>query len=118
LYVDWTDDVVIVEGVFDAVKAVNAIPILGSTLREKSKLFQKIVEKDSAIYMALDPDAEKKAEKLINSLLSYDIEVYKVPIPSNKDVGDMTKQEFLDCKSRATLIKDSDYMLMRKIMSI
>lgn len=118
LYIDWSSDVTIVEGVFDAVKATNAIPILGSTVKEDSKLFKSIVNNDPAIYIALDPDAEKKAEKLINNLLSYDVEVYKVPIPNNKDVGDMTKEEFQECKKQATLIKNTDYMLYRKIMGI
>jgi DNA primase len=118
LYIDWSSDVIMVEGIFDAVKAENAIPILGSTLREDSKLFAKIIEKDPALYIALDPDAEKKAAKIINSLLSYDIELYKIPIPSNKDVGDMTKEEFQEYKSQARLIKNSDYVLLNKIMSL
>jgi len=118
LYIDWNDDVVIVEGVFDAIKATNAIPILGSTLRENSKLFQKIVKNDPAIYIALDPDAEKKAEHLISNLLQYNVEVYKIPIPSDKDVGDMTKEEFKELKKLSTSIFNTAYMLYNKIMSI
>jgi DNA primase len=118
LYVDWSTDVVIVEGVFDAIKAGNAVPLLGSTLRENSKLFKQIVRNDSAIYLALDPDAERKTEKLINSLLKYDIEIYKIPIPLGKDVGDMSHEEFLECKKQAKLFKDTDDVLLRKIMSI
>ncbi len=118
LYVDWSSDIIIVEGVFDAIKAENSIPLLGSTLREDSKLFKELVKNDSAIYLALDPDAEKKAEKLINCLLSYDMEIYKIPIPSNMDVGDMTKEQFLECKSQAKLIKGSDDILLKKIMDI
>ncbi len=41
-------------------KAENAIPLLGSTLNEKTTLFNKIVQYDPTIYVALDPDAEKK----------------------------------------------------------
>ena len=61
LYVDWKNDVVVVEGVFDAIIAGNAVPILGSTLNESSSLFEKICEEDSPVYIALDPDAEKKS---------------------------------------------------------
>jgi len=117
LYVDWSDDVIIVEGVFDAIKARNAIPILGSTIRENSKLFQSIVKHDSAIYLALDPDAEKKAEKLIADLLDYDIEVYKITLPNGKDVGDMSHEEFLKYKNEAVLMKKNEFLL-RKILSI
>ena len=118
LYIDWSSDITIVEGVFDAIKAKNAIPILGSTLREGSRLFRELIRNDPAIYIALDPDAEKKAEKLINTLLSYDAEVYKIDIPAGKDVGDMSHEEFLERKNGAKLIKDSDYMLIKKIMSL
>jgi DNA primase len=118
LYVDWDSDVVLVEGVFDALKIDNAVPILGSTLREDSKLFSQIVKNDSAIYMALDPDAEKKAYKLIESLLKYDIEVYKVPIKPYKDAGEMSREEFLRRKKAASLFKNTDSILLDRIMSI
>jgi DNA primase len=118
LYLDWSKDIVIVEGVFDAIKADNAIPLLGSTLREDSRLFQQIVKNDSPIYLALDPDAEKKAEKLIGHLLSYDIEIYKIPIPNGIDVGDMTKEQFLELKQMSKLIKGTDDVLLKKIMEI
>ena len=118
LYVDWDEDVVLCEGVFDAIKVPNSIPILGSTLREDSKLFGQIVKNDSAIYLALDPDAESKIEKLVASLLRYGIEVYKVPIAPYKDVGEMSKEEFLRRKDAAKLIKNSDNLLLDRIMSI
>jgi DNA primase len=118
LYVDWDDDVVLCEGVFDAIKVPNSIPILGSTLREDSKLFAQIVRNDSAIYLALDPDADKKVEKLVESLLRFGIEVYKVPIAPYKDVGEMSKEEFMRRKGQAKLIKNSDSLLLDKIMSI
>ena len=118
LYIDWSRDVTIVEGIFDAIKAKNAIPILGSTLRENSRTFREIIANDSAVYIGLDPDAEKKAERLIKDLLNYDAEVYKIPIPEGIDIGNMTHEEFLECKKKARLIKDTDYFLINKIMSI
>lgn len=118
LMIDWDEDVVLCEGVFDALKIPNSIPILGSTLREDSKLFAQIVKNDSAIYLALDPDAEKKIGLLIESLLRYGIEIYKVPITPFKDVGEMPKEEFLRRKERAALIKNTDSLLLQKIMSI
>lgn len=118
LVIDWNEDITIVEGVFDAIKAKNAIPLLGSTLREDSKLFKQLLKHDSAIYIALDPDAEKKAESLIKSLMSYDAEIYKIDISGKKDVGDMTHEEFLERKKASTAIKNTDYLLIRKIMSL
>ncbi len=118
LMIDWNEDITIVEGVFDAIKAKNAIPLLGSTLREDSRLFEQLIKHDSAIYIALDPDAEKKAESLINSLLSYDAEIYKINIPNGIDVGDMSHEQFLEFKLKAKLIKDRSYILLNKIMNI
>ena len=56
LNVDWDSDIVLVEGVFHAMKCRNAIPLLGSTLRENSILFQKICERKPNVYLALDDD--------------------------------------------------------------
>ena len=75
LYVDFDSDLVIVEGVFDAIVAGNAVPILGSSLREDSKLLKKVVEHDTPVYIALDPDVEAKAMRLIKKMLTLDIEV-------------------------------------------
>jgi len=118
LYIDWEDDIVLTEGVFDAIKIPNSIPILGSTLRENSKLFQNIIKHDPAVYMSLDPDAETKEFKMIESLLKYGVEVYKVEIKPFKDAGEMSKQEFMERKKKATLIKNTDYLLLDKILSI
>lgn len=118
LMVDWEDDIVLTEGVFDAIKIPNSIPILGSSLREGTKLFQQIIKHDPAVYMALDPDAETKEYNMIESLLKYGIEVYKVPIKPYKDAGEMSKEEFYERKKKASLIKNTDYLLLDKIMSI
>lgn len=118
LMIDWDDDIVITEGVFDAIKIPNSIPILGSSLRENTKLFQKIIKHDPAVYMALDPDAETKEFNMIESLLKYGVEVYKVPIKPYKDAGEMSREEFLERKKNSPLIKNTDYLLMDKILSI
>jgi DNA primase len=110
LYTDFKNDLVLVEGVFDAIKAQNAVPILGSSLREDSKLFQEIVRWDTTVYVALDPDAERKAIKLIKSLLLYGIEVYKIDISGYKDVGEMSKEEFVKRKSEARLMTNEGYL--------
>ena len=117
LYVDYNNDLVIVEGAFDAIVAENAVPILGSSLRDDSKLFQKIVEHDTPVYIALDPDVETKAMKLIKKMLTFDIEVYKIDIKPYGDVGEMTKREFQKRKSEAQLMTP-DSFLERAIFSI
>tara|TARA_B100000131_G_scaffold148855_1_gene144556 strand:+ start:237 stop:1175 length:939 start_codon:yes stop_codon:yes gene_type:complete len=118
LYLDFDEDMVLVEGVFDAVIAgPNAVPLLGSTLREDSALFQEIVKNDTAIYLALDPDAEKKAMDLVKKFLKYDIEIYKIDVAPYGDVGEMSKEEFSRRKQSAAFINSSNYLL-RKIQGI
>ena len=54
LFIDWSSDIVLVEGVFDAIKAGrNSIPLLGSTLNDESKLLSRIVKEDSAVLFIL-----------------------------------------------------------------
>ncbi len=114
LYIDWDSDIIIVEGVFDAIVAgPNSIPILGSVLKENSKLFQEIVKHDATVYVALDPDAERKALKLIKQLLEYGIELYKVNIHPYGDVGEMFKEEFARRKAQAMLMTEGSYLKYR-----
>ena len=113
LYVDWEDDIVIVEGVFDAIKAGNGIPLLGSTLRPTSKLFEAIVRSKQKVFLALDADAADKERKLANLLISYNIPVYKIDTTGYEDVGDMTKEIFTKRRKEATIIEKDNYLLQR-----
>ena len=116
LYIDWDSDIILTEGVFDAIKAgPNSIPLLGSTLRENSKLFQEIVKNDAAVFIALDPDAEKKSLRIIKTLLSYGIETYKIDVTGYEDVGEMTKEEFLKRKDTALHINAESFMVEEAI---
>lgn len=118
LLIDWDLPVVLTEGIFDSIIAgKNSIPILGSTLQENSKLFQKIVHEDAVVYLALDPDAEKKSFKLIKQFLEYNIELFNVNIEGFKDVGEMTKEEFQKRKAQASMITQENF-LDNKINSI
>ena len=113
-YLDFNKDLILVEGVFDATKVGdNSVPLLGSTLSENSKLFYEIVKNDTPIYLALDPDAEKKTNKLINLFLKYDIETYFVDIVPFEDVAEMTKQQFTTRKQIAAFINSDNYLISR-----
>ena len=119
LYVDWDEEVVLVEGVFDAIIAgSNAIPILGSTLRENSRLFQQIVLNDTPVYLALDKDAESKRNWIIKSFLRYDIELYIIDTSDYDDVGSMTREQFLERKEKAILADLDEIMIFDKLRAI
>ncbi len=119
LYLDFDKDLVIVEGIFDAMIAgPNSVPILGSTLRENSKLFQQIVKNDTPVYIGLDVDADRKSKKIIKDLLNYGIEVYKIDTSGFEDIGSMSKEEFLKRKNEAALYNSNDYLLYEAIGEI
>ena len=115
LFVDWQNDLVIVEGAFDAIVAQNAVPLLGSTLREDSKLFKKLVEHDTPIYMALDNDAKSKEAKIIKKLLTYDFEVYKIDTSGFDDVGSMPRSVFRERKESAQIMTQEQMLIIEAL---
>lgn len=91
--VEWDKPVILVEGVFDAIKAGdNAVPMLGSWIDERHYLFKKLVHEQSEVVMCLDPDAIDKTMKIAKNFKQYGLEV-KLSKHTDKDFGDMTKQE-------------------------
>ena len=117
LMIDWSKPIVLVEGIFDAFKMENSIPILGSTLSVESKLFQKIVASNTKVYMALDHDAQTKEGKIIKDLLLYGAQVYKIDVPIKCDIGDLSKEECKLIKQKANFVESTDYLLYQKIFS-
>ena len=118
LFVNWNEDLILTEGVFDAVIAGNAVPILGSTLRSNAELIRKIVINDTPVYMALDPDARKKENRIIKMLLEYDIELYKIDVAGYEDVGSMPKEVFQDRKNNASFIDRDNYLLLNLLSAV
>jgi DNA primase len=111
LYVDFDKEVMIVEGAFDAVKADNAIPILGSTIRETSRLFKKIIQNNTPVLLALDPDAKYKANNIKRLFFKYGIEVRELQYDDERDVGDMSKEEVEKLSQEAPIIGEEDSLV-------
>ena len=111
LYLDWNKDITIVEGVFDAIVAGNAIPLLGSTLREDSYIFQKIVAKCGKVFIALDSDVKAKEDKIIRLLLSYGVDCYRVDTSGFGDIGEMDKATFQARKKVSAFVSLDNYLL-------
>jgi DNA primase len=118
LFIDWDSDLTIVEGAFDAVIAGNSVPLLGSTLSPRSPLIRKIVFNDTPVYLALDPDAAHKERRIIETLLSYDIELYKIDVCGYEDVGAMPKEIFRERKEQASFIDQDNYLLLNLLSTI
>tara|TARA_Y100001938_G_scaffold150727_1_gene243074 strand:+ start:704 stop:1615 length:912 start_codon:yes stop_codon:yes gene_type:complete len=113
LYLDWNKDITIVEGVFDAVVAGNAIPLLGSTIREDSYAFQKILSNCQKVYIALDEDAKLKEQKISKLFMSYGMDVYRVDTSGFGDVGEMDQETFQIRKKTAEVLSLDDYLMER-----
>jgi DNA primase len=115
LFVDWENDLVIVEGAFDAIVAENSVPLLGSTLREDSKLFKKLVQHDTPIYMALDHDVQSKETRIIKKLLTYDFEVYRIDTSGYDDVGSMPRSVFKERKNSAQIMTQEQMLIIEAL---
>lgn len=119
LYLEWDSDLVLTEGIFDAIVAgPNAVPLLGSTLRPNSKLFMKIAQNDTPVFLALDPDAQEKESKIMKLFLTYGLEVFKIDTSGYLDIGEMSKSEFAIRKQNAKRVQEMDYFLENAIASI
>ena len=117
-YMNFHEPIILVEGVFDSIKAgENSIPLLGSTLNENSLLFYQVVKHDTPVYLALDPDANKKTNRIINLLLSHNVETYLVSVAPHKDPGEMSKSQF-NAKLETSVLLDTNNYLLSRIIGI
>ena len=110
LNIDWDDDVILAEGVFDAMKCRNAVPLLGSTLRENSRLFQKICERKPDVYLALDQDVKGKEFGIAKKLREYGIKVMSIDVSGYSDIGEMPQEVVEQRKLNADIVSDLDYL--------
>ena len=110
LNIDWNSDIILVEGVFDAMKCKNAIPLLGSTLREDSVLFQKICQNKPNVYLALDDDVKDKEFGIAKRLREYGINAMSIKITPYADIGEMPVEIVEERKQNADIVSDLDYL--------
>lgn len=114
LNIDFDKPLVIVEGFFDLFNAGdNATFLAGNDLSMNSKLFAKIVEHQTKIYLALDSDATKFQFRLANKFFKHNIAVYLVSMGEYKDPGSVSKEQFQQKLDEAKLFTEKDYMLLK-----
>ena len=115
--INWQSPVMLVEGVFDAVKCPeNTIPILGSTLSRRSLLYKMLQRNQTPVVIAFDADAESKAHVVCQSLSKAGCEVYKVTV-EGEDLGGRTKNDVLTVLRKAKRWS-ADSLIAHKISSI
>ena len=94
---DWEKEIILVEGVFDAMKCPeNTVPVLGSTLSKKSNLLKMVTRHQTPCLVSLDPDMKQKAYKLADLLVSSGCPVRISFAPSGMDLGELSKSEVSD----------------------
>lgn len=118
IMIDWKKPVTLVEGPLDAVLGgQNVICLLGSHLAHDSKVFRRIVENRIPVYMSLDYDAKEKSEKISKMLHSFDIDVFEINLPEDKDVADIGQKKLSELRKSATRWSQ-EKRLLRMIASI
>jgi DNA primase len=88
-YVDWRRPVVLTEGAFDSIIALNAVPILGTEIRTHTKLLKKIRANNTPVVICLDTEAWQKAKEAYKLLddLGVDVKIVRIP----ETYGDLSK---------------------------
>ena len=118
LRINWQQELMIVEGVFDMVKCpINTTCLLGSSLSKDHKLFQQIVKHKTPVLLGLDPDMEEKTYKIAKMLSSYDIQVRIFHHDNNSDIGSLDK-ELVRQKCSEAPIYSSESRLLHMIGTI
>jgi len=112
--IDWSKELVLVEGVFDAVKIKgNVACMLGSWIDENYLLFKKIILNKTPVVLALDPDARGKGMKIAKKLSEYCIDV-RITNHEESDFGDMTiaeAQNFINCAKHFDVTNRIGYLI-------
>ncbi len=109
---NWKNPITLVEGPFDMFNAgSNSTCILGSSLNERYLLFQRIIQNNSSVILALDPDAILKTMKIAENFYQYGINVKIVDCSGYEDVGEMSRLEFQKRKNKAKPWKPADKLV-------
>lgn len=99
IFINWNEPILLVEGVFDAIKSfdiIQSIPLLGSYLSEDSLLFSKILKYKPKIVVCLDKEARKNQMKILYTLFKWGIDIYYIDLIGEKDLGGSTTQEIFE----------------------
>lgn len=125
--IDWSQDIYITEGIFDAIKIKNnVIPLIGKTIVKKDNIYSKLLEKiivyKPRIYLCLDTDNVKgrminRSFGIANELLHYGLEDIWIMDPyPYKDFGDIPSEYLEEFKNIAYKIESSVDIIEHELM--
>ena len=84
-YINWDLPVYLVEGVFDAIRIPNSIPMLGKSPSEL--LINKLLIHNSTVIVCVDPDAFKDGMGIYKQLSSLGLNVFFVDLKGKRDIS-------------------------------
>ena len=106
--VDWSNRIVVVEGIYDAIACGrNSIPLCGSLLSTRSKLFKKLVSATGDVIVCLDIDAEDKQQEIVDNLLEYRDNVFVVDLKAGDDPADAGRKKMMRILDKCKPAKSS-----------
>lgn len=102
IYIDWEDDIYLVEGFFDYVKCkdFNVVNCLGSEISEDSLLFNKLIMNSKKKYILFDRDAYSKSLKFAKKMVQngckgiFILDWNKLD-KTKKDLGDFENKDIV-----------------------
>ena len=116
LYVNWSEPIILVEGVFDAITVgYNAIPLFGKTI--SNKLVAKILDSDlSEIIVCLDSDAMVASLDIVVKLMGLGYTVRHCQLPLNSDPNSIGSDMIWKYIENASIVTD-DYLLKLRLLN-
>lgn len=91
-FVDWKRPVTLVEGVFDSIIALNAVPILGTEIKSHKKLLAKIRANRTPVVVCLDAEAWDKAKEAYKVLDDLGVDVKIIRMDKYDDLSSAYEQ--------------------------
>lgn len=89
--INWDLPVYLVEGVFDAFRIPNSIPMLGKI--PSYYLITKLLEHKSRVVLVLDEDAIKDSYKIFEDLTSLGLDMYFIDMSGKDDISRIFEKE-------------------------
>lgn len=110
-FINWEEDVILVEGMFDAFAVKrNATPLLGLTLQKKLKE-QIITSKTQNFFLCLDAGEIEATSEIANYISSIGKTVYRVTLPEKEDPSSLGYDKVWECINKASLYEEKDIFL-------
>lgn len=116
-FINWDLPVYLVEGVFDALRIPNSIPMLGKVPSEL--LLNKLIKNKCTVIVCLDSDAIKDGINIYKTLYSLGLNVFFIDLKGKKDISKIYEdhgQEGID-KLLKTVCKVDTIFEINKILN-